>query len=199
MTLKGTWYNIPMNLPNLLTCSRFVLTVIFAALMPMTGAGAAWTALLVFVIAALTDLADGYIARKYSLVTTFGQIMDPLADKALILTAFFIFACEGIVPLWMVGLVAGREILVTLVRFQALITGKVLPAESAGKIKAVVQMTVAVLALLYRVGITGGMAPGFALEHQSLLVFLISAGMAAVVGLTLWSGGAFFRNLFLQR
>ncbi len=171
------------------------MTLAFAVFTQMTGGAAAWAALGVFVIAALTDLADGYIARKYGMVTTFGQIMDPIADKLLILTALFIFAFEGSIQVWMVALVACREILVTVARIHALTTGRVIPAESAGKLKAAFQMTAVSLALLYRLGVICFPELVFMRDYRAQWLFLINGVMIAAVILTLWSGVLFFKNL----
>lgn len=162
----------------------------------MPGAGAAWAVVLIFVIAALTDLADGYIARKYGLVTPFGQIMDPIADKLLILTALLIFSLEGTIQAWMAALIACREISVTAVRLTALTKGKLIPAESAGKLKAAFQMLAAALALVYRLGLVCGPAPWFTGGYQAVWLSLINGIMLIAVILTLWSGQVFFKNFF---
>ncbi|MBF0387467.1 MAG: CDP-diacylglycerol--glycerol-3-phosphate 3-phosphatidyltransferase [Candidatus Omnitrophica bacterium] len=187
-----------MNLPNILTVSRIFLTLVFAVFAQTPGLVAAGAAVGFFALAALTDLADGYLARKYGLVTTFGQIMDPVADKLLILTALFIFSFESIIPVWMAAVVASREILVTVARIQALTTGKVLPAESAGKVKAALQMTAVTLALLYRLASISESTKMFVSDNQVVLLFIINGVMLGAVLLTLWSGGVFFRNLFAK-
>ncbi|MEI6437580.1 MAG: CDP-diacylglycerol--glycerol-3-phosphate 3-phosphatidyltransferase [Candidatus Omnitrophota bacterium] len=185
-----------MNVPNILTVSRIFLTLIFAMVTQASGVAAAWAALALFMAAALTDLADGYIARKYNLVTVFGQIMDPIADKLLILTAFFIFSFEGMMAVWMVVVVACREILVTVVRIYALTTGRVLPAESAGKWKSALQMTAASLALTFRLGVAGGPFAAYAREYHDTCQTAVSLVMFAAIALTLASGLVFFKNVF---
>ena len=101
----------------------------------------------VFIVAAITDRIDGQLARKYGLVTDFGKLMDPIADKFLILAAFLAFVRMQVVENWMVLLILGREIIVTSLRIFALSKDKVLAAERAGKHKTVSQM-VAIFAIL---------------------------------------------------
>ena len=184
-----------MNLPNLLTISRFFLTCIFIIFAQQGDAGA-WGALFFFALAAVTDIFDGYIARKYDLITPFGKLMDPIADKFLTLAAFFMIAFEGLVPLWAVILIAVREILVTASRIQCMTRGQVIPAEQTGKIKTVLQMVTIILALVYRVFWPAGAVPGagsglFEFYWQGAVVLF----MIFSVILTVWSGIEYFRNL----
>ncbi len=133
-----------MNLPNFLTLLRCVMTLGFIWLF--------WTdidaAALLFVLAALTDFYDGYLARKHDMITTFGKIMDPIADKFLIISAFAVFAVVNMVSWWMFWMITMREIGVTAFRFWAMSKGKVLAAEQAGKIKTVLQIATICLLLL---------------------------------------------------
>ena len=173
-----------MNLPNILTLSRVFLTCLFI-IFAQQGAPGAWGALLFFVLAVITDFADGYIARKYDLITPFGKFMDPVADKFLILSAFFMLAFEGLVLV-----IAVREILVTASRVQFMTRGQVIPAEQTGKIKTVVQMTTIVLALLYRcLDVASENLLGFCWQGAVILFIIFS------VILTVWSGIEYFRNL----
>ena len=178
-----------MNLPNILTLSRIFLTCLFI-IFAQQGEPGAWGALVFFVLAVATDFADGYIARKYDLITPFGKLMDPVADKFLTLAAFFMLAFEGLVPLWMVLVIAVREILVTASRLQCMTRGQVIPAEQTGKIKTVVQMTTIIVALLYRaVGEGAENLLGFYWQGAIILLIIFS------VILTVWSGLEYFRNL----
>ena len=178
-----------MNLPNILTLSRVFLTCLFI-ICAQQGVAGAWGALLFFVLAVITDFADGYIARKYDLITPFGKLMDPVADKFLTLSAFFILAFEGLFPLWMVLVIAVREILGTATRIQCMTRGQVIPAEQTGKIKTVVQMTTIIVALLYYClgGATENLL-GFYWQGTVILLIIFS------VILTVWSGVEYFRNL----
>ena len=183
-----------MNFPNILTLSRIFLTCIFVVFMQQGVSGAGW-ALLFFAIAVATDFADGFIARKYDLVTSFGTLMDPIADKFLILAAFFMLAFEALVPLWMVLVIAGREILVTASRLHRITNGQVIPAEQLGKIKTVVQMTTVIVALFYRVlwpwASTSSPASTLLSYWQGIIILFIIFSFV----LTIWSGIEYFRNL----
>lgn len=134
-----------MNIPNFLTMLRFVMTLGFLYLFPINILASA----ILFVLAAVTDFFDGYLARKYQLITSFGKIMDPIADKFLVLSAFGIFAYNSYIPWWMFWVIAIREIGVTLFRFWAMSKGKVLAAEQAGKIKTVLQISAICFILLF--------------------------------------------------
>src|SRR4051812_14424298 len=120
-----------MNLPNKLTVLRLLLVPVF---MIFTIIDNVWTrifALLIFIVASLTDLYDGYFARKYGEITTFGKFMDPLADKFLISAAFICFVSmrELRVPAWMVVLIIGREFLITGLRTLAASKGVIIAAD----------------------------------------------------------------------
>jgi len=136
-----------VNLPNKLTITRIILTFVFIYFISKDGLSFVVAATLLFILACLTDFADGYIAKKYHLVSDFGKLMDPIADKFLILAAFLAFVRMQVVENWMVILILGREIIVTSLRIFALTKTKVLAAERAGKHKTVSQM-VAIFAIL---------------------------------------------------
>ena len=133
-----------MNLPNKLTTMRMILVPVFIVLY-LTGYSYASAA--VFVIASLTDFLDGHLARKYNLVTNFGKIMDPLADKLLVTSAFVCMVQTGIVPGWMVIVILAREFAITGLRSVAASEGIVIAAAWSGKIKTVTQM-IAIIFLL---------------------------------------------------
>ena len=97
-------------------------------------------ALFVFIAASLTDMLDGKIARKYNLVTNFGKIMDPLADKILVYSAFCMMVEQGIIPSWVLVIILAREFLMAGIRTVAASEGKVIAADMSGKIKTVLQM-----------------------------------------------------------
>lgn len=129
-----------MNLPNKITLARIVLTFFFVAFLLMKGFSAKAIALGIFVFAAITDYLDGWIAKRNNLVSNFGRIMDPVADKALTISAFVTFSFMGIVPSKIVVIIILREVLVTSLRLKALMDGKVLSAASAGRKKTFSQM-----------------------------------------------------------
>ena len=136
-----------MNLPNKLTMGRIIAVPFFIALY-MTGYF--WPALIVFIAASFTDLLDGKIARKYNLVTNFGKIMDPLADKILVYSAFCLMVGDGLVPAWALIVILAREFLIAGMRTVAASEGIVIAADMSGKIKTVLQMIAVPLLILYR-------------------------------------------------
>lgn len=140
-----------MNLPNKLTIIRILLVPIFMALLCTESAALRMAALGVFVIASVTDWADGYIARKYNLISTFGKFMDPLADKILTTAAFLVFVADGIISPWAVMLILAREFAVSGVRLCAAAEGDVIAASFWGKLKTVSQMVaiIAAIALMH--------------------------------------------------
>ena len=138
-----------MNLPNKLTISRIVLTFVFMAFLYTHGILAKTLALFTFLFASLTDALDGYIAKKNNQITDFGKLMDPIADKILVLSAFIAFVVMKIIPSWMVIVIILREIAVTVLRAIALGKGKVIQADGAGKHKTVWQMFVIAVILLF--------------------------------------------------
>jgi len=138
-----------MNLPNALTLLRILLTIVFLILMNQNFVYLKVIGLLCFFIASITDFLDGYIARRYNLITSFGKIMDPIADKFLTLSAFFIFFIEGLMPLWMLIIIFVRELGITLFRLVAARKGLVLAAEKLGKYKTVLQAVVIHIIIIY--------------------------------------------------
>ena len=132
-----------MNLPNLLTIIRIVLVPFFIVFFYIGQGGSRFfclLALIVFVAACSTDAVDGYIARKRGLITNFGKLMDPLADKVLTTAAFIVFVDVGIVPAWMVIVILAREFIITGLRGVAASEGVVIEAGLSGKLKTVTQM-----------------------------------------------------------
>lgn len=135
-----------MNLPNKLTLLRIILVPVFIVLY-LTGHY--YIATVVFIVASLTDMLDGKIARRDNLVTNFGKIMDPLADKILVYAAFVLLVEDGSMPGWMLIVILAREFLVAGLRTVAASEGIVIAADMSGKIKTVLQM-IAVPLLLIR-------------------------------------------------
>ena len=150
---------------------------------------------MVFALAAFTDLFDGMLARKYNQITTFGKILDPIADKILVLTAMFIFASQEILSWWMVLLIAAREILVTASRVFLLTEGKVIPAEAAGKFKTIWQITTISLVLIYRFLWIWTPTQEWMGNVDVTFSLVIHVLMIAALVLTWWSGGMYFWEL----
>lgn len=130
-----------MNLPNKLTIFRVILIPFFIVflLIPMTPYDK-WIALSIFIVASLTDLLDGKIARKYNLVTNFGKFMDPLADKLLVCSALICLIELERIPSWMVIVIIAREFIISGFRLVASDNGVVIAASYWGKFKTTFQM-----------------------------------------------------------
>lgn len=136
-----------MNLPNKLTILRVVLIVPFVLcmLVPGLGNGGMYAAVAIFIIASLTDLFDGKIARKYNLVTNFGKFMDPLADKLLVAAALICLTANGRLAAWISIIIISREFIISGFRLVASDNGVVIAASYWGKFKTTFQMVMVCL------------------------------------------------------
>lgn len=139
-----------MNLPNKLTVIRVLLIPVFLIflLTDISGAASKYIAAAVFIVASLTDLLDGKIARKYNLVTNFGKFMDPLADKLLVCAALIAFVELDYLPAWIVIIIISREFIISGYRLIAADKGVVIAANYWGKFKTVFQMIMTILLIL---------------------------------------------------
>jgi CDP-diacylglycerol---glycerol-3-phosphate 3-phosphatidyltransferase len=195
-----------MNLPNKLTVSRFILTVAFLAVMFSPFNYHETIALVLFVAGGISDFLDGQIARRHKLITNFGILMDPLADKIMVCSAFIAFVGLNWMPAWMVVIIVARELAITGLRLLAASKNVVLAAEGFGKHKTISQI-VAIISILVRVsynqwGPVGRAIFGFHLAGNVPWVnwFTELAIWVAVV-LTFISGGIYLwrnRALYLQ-
>lgn len=152
-----------MNLPNKLTMFRIILIPIFTILLafdvPAGDVIVVGTAIpvseliatIIFIVASLTDLLDGKIARSQHLVTNFGKFADPLADKLLVMTAFIFLVELGAAPAWVVAIIIWRELAVTGLRLLLSQGGEVMAAAMPGKIKTTTQMLAIILLFLHNV------------------------------------------------
>jgi CDP-diacylglycerol--glycerol-3-phosphate 3-phosphatidyltransferase len=140
-----------MNLPNKLTTSRLVMTFAFLAALVSGVPYGKTIALFLFLIASLTDLMDGVIARKRDLITDFGTLMDPVADKVLISAAFIAFVQlpETRIPAWIAVVIVAREFVITGLRLLALSRGKLIGARRGGKNKMVFQVIAVGVVLMF--------------------------------------------------
>jgi CDP-diacylglycerol--glycerol-3-phosphate 3-phosphatidyltransferase len=180
-----------MTIPNQLTVLRLVLTLLFVAALSVQFPGAKLLALALFACSSLTDLADGYIARRFHQITDFGKLMDPLVDKIMTMAAFICLVSVGGIPAWAVIVILSREFMITGLRLIAASRGKVLPAERLGKLKTVWQ----IITILYYLLLVTVLEQFGRLIASSIVTSLNVVGMALVlftVGLTLWSGVAYF-------
>jgi CDP-diacylglycerol--glycerol-3-phosphate 3-phosphatidyltransferase len=137
-----------MNLPNQLSLARLVLTIPFVALFYSEVSNAKAWALIIFMVATFTDYLDGQIARSRGLVTNFGKLFDPLADKIIMAAGLTMLAIEKTIPAWIVIAILGREFFVTGIRQIAISQGVVLAAERLGKHKMVWQVITVIYFLL---------------------------------------------------
>jgi len=138
-----------MNIANRLTVSRIILTFVFMFFLFAHGLWAKVVSLIIFIFAALSDFFDGRIAQRNNMVTDFGKLMDPIADKILVLAAFAAFVQMQLIEAWMFVIIVSREILITSLRLFALNKGKVLSATRVGKHKTLSQMSVILLILIF--------------------------------------------------
>jgi CDP-diacylglycerol---glycerol-3-phosphate 3-phosphatidyltransferase len=168
----------PVNVPNLLTLARILaVPVLVVALLDETPGGDVIAAV-VFALAAVTDGLDGYIARRKQQITTFGKLMDPLADKLLVIGALLTLVSLGRLQAWVAMVIIAREFAVTLLRMTASQQGVVTPARALGKVKTVLQV---------------GMVFALILVHGSPA--WLDAVVYATVAITVLSGVDYFFGL----
>ena len=150
-----------MNIANRLTIARIVMIPLFLLMMcfPKDTLGVvnvfhsnlsvSWVlAMIIFTIASITDFLDGYLARKYHLITNFGKFADPLADKLLVMTAFITLVGASVIPMWIVAVIVCRELAVTGLRLLLVNDGEVLAAAWPGKVKTATQMLAIIFLLI---------------------------------------------------
>ena len=191
------------NIANVLTTLRIVLVPFFGWALLQDGGDSAtwrWVAFAIFAVAMITDKVDGDLARKHNLITDFGKIADPIADKAITGMAFIGLSIVGDIWWWVTILVLQREWSVTLLRLSVL-KDVVIPAAQSGKIKTVLQ-AVALSGLIWPLphGDAHGGAFDFWPEPLGEALFYLSQTLlAAAVAMTMWSGYEFFRDVRRQR
>ncbi|MDT0327470.1 CDP-diacylglycerol--glycerol-3-phosphate 3-phosphatidyltransferase [Nocardiopsis lambiniae] len=170
--------HVPLwNIANILTMSRLVMVPIFVWFMFLDGTWWRAAAFAVFVLAAITDRIDGELARRHGLVTDFGKIVDPIADKALTGAALVVLSLQGDLWWWVTLAILAREWGVTLLRF-AVLRYVVMPASKGGKLKTVLQI-VAISVYLF---------PLWILPFSDVFVWFAHVVMAAALVVTLWTG-----------
>lgn len=166
--------------PNTLTLFRIAAVPIIVILMLYPNRLSTWIAAILFSLAAITDYFDGYIARKFGLVSNLGKVMDPVADKLLVSSAFIMLTALGWVPAWMVCIIIGREIAVTGLRNIIAEKGEDVSASSLGKYKTGFQIAAIIPLLIHY--------PFFGLDVQAVGWFFLWGALA----FTLWSGADYF-------
>ncbi len=179
------------NTANMITMARIALIPVFMwavfSSFPYSGV----VALGIFIVASLSDGVDGYVARHYNQVTTFGKFIDPLADKLLVTSALFIFVEKGQMGSWAAMLIVAREFAVTSLRVVAMSEGTVVSAGISGKIKTFVQIICITIMLTSWAAVP--------VLSQSVTVGILAGWV--MVAVTLWSGFVYFhehRALFIQ-
>lgn len=171
-----------LNLPNALTAARiFLVPLLVVALLTkfegrlIFGVRKEMVGAVIFALASFTDWLDGYLARRRKQVTTLGQIMDPLADKLLVTAALVSLVQMGLAAAWMVAVILGRELAVTLLRSLAHARGLIMPASPLGKVKMVAQVVAILLLILGRDHVAGFVVVG----QISLWVAMVAAVWSA--------------------
>jgi CDP-diacylglycerol--glycerol-3-phosphate 3-phosphatidyltransferase len=172
------------NLPNALSFFRIGCIPLLVGFLFFPHKTTSFLAALVFALASISDLLDGFVARRQQMVTTFGQFLDPLADKLIVSAALIMLIPLGRVPAWMVVVIIGRELAIMGLRSVAGSEGKVITADHLGKQKMVLQ-TVAILGLLLHYDYYG-------VNFHAVGMFFL--WLAVVI--TLWSGFNYFRNFW---
>ena len=175
-----------MNLPNQLTILRIILALVCIYLIWINTLNTIIAALIVFLVATLTDYLDGHIARRKNLITNLGKLLDPIADKILIIGVFLAFLELGIISLWVAIVIISREFIITSLRLIALKQNKILAAEFHGKHKMISQVAaiiiILVIIILFKI-----------YSHQLVVNWLyydmINLLMWYVLLITIFSGG----------
>jgi CDP-diacylglycerol--glycerol-3-phosphate 3-phosphatidyltransferase len=199
-----------LNLPNIITLSRIFLVIVFTLALALDGVTpvsgytpmdnveyTGWfvagntgicIALWAFIIGAISDFFDGHLARKYNLVTNFGKLIDPLADKILVSPAFIYLTYVCMCPFWVTILIIFREFLITGLRQLAVEQGKVMAADRTGKWKTAVQLTYCIACLVHLCYAGNLPEPLRSLSIGDGGYWLRTSTMWLSVALTLWSG-----------
>ena len=187
-----------MNLPNRLTVLRLVLVPVFVVLMSVDHLATYIAAYLVFMVASITDYWDGRIARERDLITNFGKLMDPLADKVLMAAAFVMFMEVPVltVPAWTIVAILAREFLITGARSMALPGGKVIGANIWGKVKTVMQMTYIYTFLFLAIAakLVERWASDYSESYRAILGWASLGGIILVALFTVYSGLQFAQS-----
>ena len=183
-----------MTLPTQLTVLRFLLAFLIMGLLMVPGWPAKAAALVCFLLAGLTDWLDGWLARRWRQVSPFGALLDPIADKVLVLGVFLTFVQLRLIPAWMVLVILLRELIITGVRLFVASRGVVLAAAQEGKRKAVSQMVTIVVILIVLV-VREFFGPGAIPDGVSRAMdWVVLGALWVTVLFTLISGMSFFRR-----
>jgi len=177
-----------MNWANRLTLGRLVLTVLFVLALSSNWAYARTAALVLFLLAGVSDYLDGEIARRYGIITNFGKLMDPLADKVMMAAAFICLVPLGAVPAWVATIVVARDFLITGLRLLASSEGEILPAEKLGKHKTSWQIVTVAFFLVLLAALEVRPATSQAAWWQNAWRYGGDTLLWITIGLTIFSG-----------
>ena len=179
--------SINLNTPNRLTLLRIVLIPVFVVFALLRAQWAQYVALLIYILACITDMLDGRIARARNLVTNFGKFADPIADKLLVMSALVVLVASGRMPAWVCIMMLAREFIISGLRLVAAGNGRVIAAGKLGKLKTVFQMS-ATIALMLLVPVTGKALLGrFGVVLANVLMYIATV-------LTIVSGAEYILN-----
>ena len=179
--------SINLNTPNRLTLLRIVLIPVFVVFALLRAQWAQYVALLIYILACITDMLDGRIARARNLVTNFGKFADPIADKLLVMSALVVLVASKRMPAWVCIVMLAREFIISGLRLVAAGNGRVIAAGKLGKLKTVFQMS-ATIALILLVPVTGKALLGrFGVALANVLMYIATV-------LTIVSGAEYILN-----
>lgn len=176
------------NLPNTITLLRLAVIPVLFLLLLAPGRALSMVIAILFIIASITDLIDGYVARKYNIVTTMGKFLDPVADKLVVTTAMIMMIPIGRIPAWIVAIIIMRDLLVDGLRSIASADGLVIDASRLGKQKTLCQI-IAVSALLIHYDTV------FGIDAHAVGIAVLYLALA----LTVWSGADYFLKFYEKR
>jgi len=177
-------------IPNLLTIGRLILIPVFVVLLLVSDGGHSWPAAIVFGVAGVTDQVDGWLARRRNQTSAFGSLLDPIADKVLVLATLVMLIGEGVAPAWMIAAIVAREIAVSGLRLAALERGVVMGARDLGKLKTWVQSAAAIVAGLQAAGAWDADVAWWVLLAATLLTWISGLDYARVAPRVLRGEGA---------
>lgn len=176
-------------LPNILTMSRVGAVPVLIFLMLWEGKFFSFMAALLFTLVCITDLIDGYLARKMNIVTNIGKFLDPLADKLIVMTALVMLIPMGRVAAWIVVIIIAREIAVTGLRAIAQESGVIIDASELGKMKTASQISAIIPLLLHHSDY-----PIFTIDFHAIGAVVIWIAL----GMTIWSGYDYFKTYYIR-
>ena len=169
--------------PNVISIARIASVPFLLWLMVLPGEGAAWAAFVLFVVGAATDKLDGYLARRYDVLTVTGAWLDPLADKLFVLAPITVLSLQSRFPWWATAIIVIREAAVSLYRWHLDKRGLSMPASRAGKVKTFIQLFTIGAYMMPVIALTAPIAEGVRL-----------ASLWVAVGITIYSGVEYFVN-----